>query len=109
MAEAKRRLEMEPGQYYDFPVASTDSGEIQSHMAKKYVQHIYGEQEVGGTQYLILSGVPFEKIGLPDLPEDSFVQLADGIQYAIYKGMVYPIVVLGGLIYMVRKREEKKE
>lgn len=109
MAEAKRRLEMEPGQYYDFPVASIDSGGVQSHMAKKYIQHIYGEREVGGTQYLMLSGVPFEKIGLPELPEDSFVELADGIQYAIYKGMVYPIVVLGGLIYMVRKREEKKE
>jgi hypothetical protein len=36
------------------------------------------------------------------------VALADGIQYAIYKGMVYPLVVLGGLIYIIRNREEKK-
>jgi hypothetical protein len=48
-------------------------------------------------------------LGLPDLPEDSYAALADGIQYAIYKGMVYPIVVLGGLIYLIRHRGAKKE
>jgi len=108
-AEAKRRLEMVPGKYYDFPVSATFSGQTQSHKAKQYVPHVYGESEVGGTQYLMLAGVPFEKLGLPDLPERSFVELADGIQYAIYKGMVYPLVVLGGLIYMARKRDEKGE
>jgi hypothetical protein len=29
----------------------------------KYVNHIYGEHEVGGTSWLYLSAVPFEKIG----------------------------------------------
>ena len=29
----------------------------------KYVHHIYGEQEAGGTGWLYLSAVPFEKIG----------------------------------------------
>jgi formate dehydrogenase iron-sulfur subunit len=29
----------------------------------KYVHQIYGEQEVGGTGWLYLSAVPFEKIG----------------------------------------------
>ena len=106
-AEAKRRLEMEPGKHYDFPVGAIDSGETQSHKAKQYIPHVYGENEVGGTQYLFLAGVPFDKLGLPVLPEESFVAVADGIQYAIYKGAVYPLVLLGGLIYMVRKREEK--
>jgi len=108
LAEAKRRLALTPGEYHEFPVASLDSGEYQVHKVKEYVQHVYGESEVGGTQYLFLAGVPFDKIGLPELPEESYVALADGIQYAIYKGMVYPLVVLGGLIYMVRKRDEKK-
>jgi Fe-S-cluster-containing dehydrogenase component len=30
----------------------------------KYVHHIYGEDEVGGTGYLYLSAVPFEQLGL---------------------------------------------
>lgn len=33
----------------------------------KYVNHIYGEHEVGGTNVLYLSDVPFEELGLPTL------------------------------------------
>ncbi|MGQ9682896.1 MAG: 4Fe-4S dicluster domain-containing protein [Anaerolineae bacterium] len=33
----------------------------------KYVQHIYGKEEGGGTHVLILAGVPFEYLGLPTL------------------------------------------
>jgi len=107
--EARRRLQMEPGRYYDFPVATMDSGEVQKHRAAGYVQHVYGERELGGTQVLYLAGVHFDRLGMPDLPEDSYVGLADGIQYAIYKGMVYPLVVLGGLVYIIKNREEKKD
>lgn len=107
--EAQRRLSMTAGEYYDFPVASIDSGESQLHRAGGYVSHIYGDRELGGSQVLYLAGVPFAMLGLPDLPEDSYAALADGIQYAIYKGMVYPIVVLGGLIYLIRHRGAKKE
>jgi len=32
---------------------------------ERYVNQIYGEHEVGGTGWLYLSAVPFEKIGLP--------------------------------------------
>ena len=31
----------------------------------KYVDHIYGEKEAGGTSVLYLSSVPFEKLGFP--------------------------------------------
>ena len=38
----------------------------------KYIQHIYGKQEVGGTSVLYLSAVPFEALGLPaNLPHDA--------------------------------------
>ena len=35
----------------------------------RYVDHIYGENEAGGTSWIYLSGVPFEKLGFPALPE----------------------------------------
>jgi formate dehydrogenase iron-sulfur subunit len=35
----------------------------------RYINHVYGEFENGGTSYLILSHVPFEQLGLPTLPE----------------------------------------
>ncbi len=31
----------------------------------KYVRHIYGEQEVGGTSWLYITDVPFDRLGLP--------------------------------------------
>ncbi len=31
----------------------------------KYVDHIYGEKELGGTSVVYLSAVPFEKLGFP--------------------------------------------
>src|SRR5215470_5159826 len=38
----------------------------------KYVDHIYGEKEAGGTSTLYLSAVPFDKIGLPEVGEKSY-------------------------------------
>jgi Fe-S-cluster-containing dehydrogenase component len=32
----------------------------------KYVDHIFGEHEAGGTDWLYISGVPFEELGFPD-------------------------------------------
>ena len=31
----------------------------------RYIDHVYGESENGGTSYLILSHVPFSELGLP--------------------------------------------
>jgi len=39
---------------------------IQAHPAR-YIDRVYGETENGGTSYLILSHVPFEELGLPDV------------------------------------------
>ena len=33
----------------------------------KYIDHVFGETENGGTSYLIISHVPFEDLGLPKL------------------------------------------
>ena len=35
----------------------------------KYVDHIYGEKEAGGTSVLYLSSVPFDKLGFPDVEQ----------------------------------------
>jgi len=38
----------------------------------KYVDHIYGEKEAGGTSVLYLSAVPFASIGFPQLSEKPY-------------------------------------
>jgi len=70
---------------------------------KNYQKHIYGEKEGGGTQVIMLAGVPFDKLGIPDLEEKSAASRSEGVQHAIYKGMVGPFLLLAGLLYITRK------
>ena len=100
---------MEPGKYYDFPVSSIDSGKSFYQKAARYVPQIYGESEVGGTQVIMLAGVPFSKLGLPELPEKSYASTAENIQHTLYKGMIAPIVALAGLFYFVNSSQKDKD
>jgi len=109
VTEAERRQNMTAGKYYEFPVSEMSSTKIQVHKAKSYIPKIYGKNEVSGTQVLMLAGVSFNKLGLPMLPDRSFTALAENIQHTIYKGMILPIVALGGLIFLVKRTEKKKE
>lgn len=109
LEEADRRQKMTAGNYYEFPVSQLSSTKIQIHNAKKYIPHIYGKNEGGGTQVLMLTAVPFNKLGLPMLPDRSYTALAENIQHTLYKGMILPIVALGGLIYLVKRTEKNKE
>jgi len=36
----------------------------------KYTDHIYGEDEVGGTSWMYLSPVPFDRLGFPKLGDE---------------------------------------
>lgn len=107
--EARRRLQMVPGRIYEFPVSSVDSGKTHRFVAPRYIRHIYGQEELGGTQVMYLSAVPFEHFGLEAFPKESFAAMSSGIQYAIYKGMVYPLVVLAALMFMVKKNKHADE
>ncbi len=99
-AEIKRRKSLPPGEITKFPRRSTETGEeTGKQQVGTYIDHVYGETEGGGTQMLMLSGVPFEKLGLPTLPERSYAAVSETIQHTLYKGLFAPIVVLGGLMF----------
>jgi Fe-S-cluster-containing dehydrogenase component len=108
LAEAKKRLTYTPGEYRKYPVVRVDGKEMTERLVTPYVQHVYGEQDGGGTQVLILAGIPLEKIGLPKLDPAPIAQRSETIQHTIYKGMVAPIVFLGGLVYLVHKNSQDK-
>jgi Fe-S-cluster-containing dehydrogenase component len=62
---------------------------IYSH-PEKYVHHIYGEHEVGGTGYIYLSAVPFEQLGFrTDLGEKPYPEYTKEFLYAV------PMVLFG--------------
>ncbi len=57
---------------------------------KKYVHHIYGEHEAGGTSWLYLSEVPFEQLGFRmDLGTTPYPEYTKEFLYAV------PVVFFG--------------
>ena len=60
----------------------------------KYVDHIYGEKEAGGTSVLYLAGVPFEKLGFPDVGTKSYPRLSSRALHAVPPA----VIALGGLL-----------
>ncbi len=104
-AEAKRRLALTPGATTTWP-----RGNLSTHdqpgwagAAPQYVQHLYGETEVGGTQMLKLSAVPFDKLGHKPLPDKSFASSSETLQHTLYGGLVLPLVVLGAMTFVAKR------
>jgi formate dehydrogenase iron-sulfur subunit len=60
---------------------------------EKYVDHIYGEHEAGGTTVLYVSRIPFAKLGFPDVGTKAFPALTK-----IALGAVAPAVIAVGTI-----------
>lgn len=75
----------------------------------KYIDHIYGEFEVGGTSHLYLSAVPFEQIGFrKDLGTVPYPEYSTGFLYAVpFIFVLWPIVMLG--INRATKKDEHDE
>jgi Fe-S-cluster-containing dehydrogenase component len=128
LAEAKRRLAMKPGELNKFPrghlrpaqermLQGGEDGKGRKQRrgwrhepdqtyetpAGTYLQHVYGEKEYGGTQVLKLAGVPFAKLGMPDLPEDAAAALSETIQHSLYGNLIMPFAVLGAMAFVAKR------
>ena len=81
----------------------------------KYVDHIYGEHEVGGTSWLYLASEPFETIGFPTLDSAPPPELTETIQHAAVGQMILPLSlygVLGAIMWLtgfLRKGGDKPD
>ena len=104
LVEAKRRIALKPGSVTKYPRGKL-GGKDQSYEGQvgKYLQHVYGDKEYGGTQVLKLSGVNFAKVGMPDLPPNSSASKSETTQHLLYGGLVMPIAVLAALSYFAKK------
>lgn len=73
----------------------------------QYVDHIYGEHEMGGTSWLYLASVPFSKIGMrEDLGTRSAPELTSGALSAVPMVVgLWPVLLTG--VYAISKRKEK--
>ncbi len=73
----------------------------------RYVDYIYGEHEVGGTNWLYISGAPFNKLGMR---EDLGVKPAPDLTVGALSSVpmvvgLWPVLLTG--IYAMSKRKEK--
>ena len=76
----------------------------------EYVDHIYGEYEVGGTDWLYISGVPFGLLGFPmDLVTTPFPELTRGFLSMVPLVLVAWPALLGGIYLMSSQREQTAE
>ncbi len=89
LAEARRRIRQEP---------------------ERYVNHIYGEHEAGGTHVLYLSSIPFDEQGLPQVDEEPYPERVKiQMDYAVPAIMVGATALMTGAYYATGGREGKEE
>ena len=73
----------------------------------RYLDHIYGDAEVGGTSWLYLTGRPIQEIGFLKLPDSPPPQLTEAIQHGIFKYGAIPVAfygLLAGIMWYSHRR-----
>jgi hypothetical protein len=73
----------------------------------RYLNHIYGEHEMGGTNWLYLAGVPFRALGMrEDLGVVPAPELTSGALAGVpLVAAAWPVLLTG--IYAISKRKDK--
>jgi len=108
-AEAKRRLALKPGETYAYPVKRVDGKERTEKVVATYVDHVYGLDEAGGTQYLFLAGVSFDKLGFnPKITKDVYPDYTwDYVSHVPI--LIGTLLVAGTALRTVTQKLEKKK
>ncbi len=74
----------------------------------KYIDHVYGEKEAGGTSWIYISSIPFDKLDFPELPEKPIPKLAETIQHSLFSYLWSPVLlfgILGGIMYKTKNNK----
>ena len=109
-AEAARRLTLKPGEEYDFPVQTVGSKEKSRRPVSKYINHVYGLKEGGGTQYLLLAGVPFDWLGFNKNIPDSVLPDLTWAYIAKIPAVLVGVILAGSATWaLTRNRNKDKE
>jgi len=75
-----------------------------------YQQHVYGEEEAGGTSILYISHVPFEQLGLPtNLGNKPVSARAEDAMFATPIAAAGLVAGLTGFYWIVRRRRQMAE
>jgi formate dehydrogenase iron-sulfur subunit len=81
---------------------------IQAH-PERYVDHVYGETEVGGTSVLFISAVPFDKLGFAKLGDDPVGQSSTSVMTATPVVVMIALPLLSGIYWFTQRLGEGQE
>ena len=77
---------------------------------ERYVNHVYGEEEVGGTSWLYLASVPFDTIGFrTDLGTTPYPEYTRGFLGAVPMVLTLWPVIFTGFYMFTRHRDEQSK
>jgi formate dehydrogenase iron-sulfur subunit len=78
---------------------------------ERYVHHVYGEHEAGGTSWLYITDVPFETLALPaDVGTSAYPQLTRGALAAVpFVLTLWPPLLMGLYNFTKSRREAAAE
>ncbi len=77
----------------------------------KYLDHIYGEQEVGGTSWVYISAVDYQTLKLPKHGTKTAPGVSESIQHGIFAYFVPPLALyawLGGIMWVNKRKKERE-
>jgi hypothetical protein len=76
----------------------------------KYVHHVYGEHEAGGTDWLYISDVPFEQLALRAVRDEPYPDKVQGALGAPpFVMTLWPPLLMGLYAFSKRRDEAKAE
>ncbi|MBN2008736.1 4Fe-4S dicluster domain-containing protein [candidate division KSB1 bacterium] len=78
----------------------------------RYVDHVYGEHELGGTAWLYLSGRPMWEMGMVKFNDTPIPSYTETIQHNLFKNFLPPLALFAGLaslMYIFKREEERDE
>jgi Fe-S-cluster-containing dehydrogenase component len=79
---------------------------------ERYINHVYGEHEVGGTSWLYLAGKEFTSIGLPKVGTAPAPGTSEAIQHGIFAYFVPPVALyalLGSIMWLSKDKPAEGE
>jgi formate dehydrogenase iron-sulfur subunit len=79
---------------------------------EKYINHIYGEHEVGGTSWMYLANKDFENYDFPKLANTPAPGVSEAIQHGVFAYFVPPLALyalLGGVMWITKNGSEDEE
>jgi formate dehydrogenase iron-sulfur subunit len=76
---------------------------------KKYVDHVYGEKEAGGTSWLYITGFPIDKMGFPSLDSEPVTVNTQRAMGAVPPVLLGVAATMAGIYWFYKRRDKMSQ